>query len=75
MKILHLNCFFYSSDIVFIQDDEDEESSSGIQYCPLKSGSGNEKAVLSKMTLLSSHLLSNGAVGDQEDVVEGIIYL
>ena len=57
--------------MIFIQADEEDEGSSGLHYCPLKSGSGAEK-IASKTTLLSSHLLSNGAV---EEITEGTVYM
>lgn len=56
-----------------IQTGEEDEGSSGLYYSPMKPGSGMEKTMLSKNTLLSSHLLSNGAVGDKEEITEGTL--
>ena len=53
-----------------LQVGDDDEGNSGIQYCPVKSSSGAEKTT-SSMTLLSSHLLSNGAVGDEQEIAQG----
>lgn len=56
---------------MFLQAVEDDEGSAGLLYCPVKSSHAAEKTNSSKSTLLSSHLLSNGAVGNDEEIVEG----
>lgn len=39
----------------------------------MKSGSGGTEKAASTMTVLSSHLLSNGAVGDEQEVAQGVL--
>ena len=52
---------------------EEDDGYSGLHYCPMKSsGSGGAEKTTSSMTLLSSHLLSNGAVGDEQEIAQGM---
>lgn len=52
---------------------EEDDGYSGLHYCPVKSSSsGGTEKTTSSMTLLSSHLLSNGAVGDEQEIAQGM---
>ena len=57
----------------FIQAIEDDEGSSGLHYCPMKTSSGGSEKTTSSVTLLSSHLLSNGVVGDEQEIAQGVL--
>lgn len=59
-------------NFVLSQVEEEEEGTCGLNYIPLKPSSGVDKTTSLKNTLLSSHLLSNGAVGDKDEIAEGM---
>lgn len=65
---------YQESVCVFAQVDEEEEGTCGLHYIPLKPSSGVNKTTSLKNTLLSSHLLSNGAIGDREEIAEGVYF-